>query len=189
MARILGTSHGNGHSTLHHAISMVKDWSIRKRRPIRRKAIAPLLRDLEEALGIDLDVAGAFLEAAEFGPWNLVFVEKTPKAVDVEHPDGHRVVALTLRGLMEHADAAHWVEVDHGAIRFLMNGADCMAAGISGADPAIEEGDLVWIRDEVHKRPLALGWALSSGEDMVGATGGKAVKTIHWVGDELWDME
>jgi PUA domain protein len=64
-----------------------------------------------------------------------------------------------------------------------------MAAGISGADSAIEEGDLVWIRDEVHKRPLALGWALLSGEEMVGATGGKAVKTIHWVGDELWDME
>ena len=189
MASILGPSHGNGHSTLHHAITMVKDWSIRKRRPIRRKAIAPLLKDLEAALGIDLDVDGAFLEAAEFGPWNLVFVEKTPKAVDVEHPDGQRVVALTLRGLMEHADAAHWVEVDHGAIRFVMNGADCMAAGISGADTGIEEGDLVWIRDEVHKRPLALGWALSSGEGMIEATGGKAVKTIHWVGDELWDME
>ena len=189
MESILGPSHGNGHSGLRPAVRMVKDWSIRKRRPIRRKAIAPLLKDLEEALGIDLQVDGAFLEAAEFGPWKLVFVDKTPKAVDVEHPDGHRVVALTLRGLMDHADAGHWVEVDHGAIRFLMNGADCMAAGISGADAAIEAGDLVWIRDEVHQRPLALGWALDSGPSMVDATGGKAVKTIHWVGDELWDME
>ena len=189
MDAILGPSHGNGHSGPRPAVRMVKDWSIRKRRPIRRKAIAPLLKDLEEALGIDLQVDGAFLEAAEFGPWNLVFVDKTPKAVDVEHPDSHRVVALTLRGLMDHADAGHWVEVDHGAIRFLMNGADCMAAGISGADEAIQAGDLVWIRDEVHQRPLALGWALDSGASMVDATGGKAVKTIHWVGDELWDME
>ena len=64
-----------------------------------------------------------------------------------------------------------------------------MAAGISGADVDVAEGDLVWIRDEVHQRPLALGWALDSGEGMVAATGGKAVKTIHWVGDELWEME
>ena len=31
---------------------MTRDWSIRKRRPVRRKNIAPLLKDLEEALEI-----------------------------------------------------------------------------------------------------------------------------------------
>ena len=40
---------------------MAKDWQIKKRRPVRRKHIAPLLKDLEEALGIDLAVDGAFL--------------------------------------------------------------------------------------------------------------------------------
>jgi predicted ribosome-associated RNA-binding protein Tma20 len=28
-----------------------------------------------------------------------------------------------------------------------------------------------------------------AGSDMVEATKGKGIKTIHWVGDELWDME
>ena len=46
---------------------MAKDWQIRKRRPVRRKHIAPLLKDLEEALGIDLAVDGAFLEMADYG--------------------------------------------------------------------------------------------------------------------------
>ena len=45
---------------------MTRDWSIRKRRPVRRKNIAPLLKDLEEARDIDLSVDGAFLEMAEY---------------------------------------------------------------------------------------------------------------------------
>ena len=55
---------------------MSKDWSIRKRRPVRRKNIAPLLKELEKALKIDLSVDGAFLEMAEYGPWKMVFVDK-----------------------------------------------------------------------------------------------------------------
>lgn len=168
---------------------MVKDWSIRKRRPVRRKAIAPLLKELERVLGIDLNVDGAFLEQAEYGPWDLVFVDKTPKAVRITNPEDEAIAALTLRGLIEHPKAKRWVSVDHGAISFLMNGADCMVAGVSDADPEVKEGDLVWVRDETHHRPLALGWAMMDGGLMPSATSGKAVKTVHWVGDELWDME
>jgi PUA domain protein len=64
-----------------------------------------------------------------------------------------------------------------------------MAAGIHAADAAVESGDLVWIRDQEHKRPLALGWACMDAAEMISATKGKAVRTLHWVGDELWSME
>ena len=39
-----------------------------------------------------------------------------------------------------------------------------------------------------HKRPLALGgrWTTAA---MVDSTKGKGIKTVHWVGDELWEME
>ena len=94
-----------------------------------------------------------------------------------------------MRGFLEHEHAAKWVEVDHGAIPFLMKGADCMVAGVHGADQGIEVGDLVWIRDMTHKRPLAIGWAIMEGNQMVAETKGKGIKTLHWVGDELWDME
>jgi predicted RNA-binding protein (TIGR00451 family) len=86
-------------------------------------------------------------------------------------------------------EAKKWVEVDHGAIPFLMKGADCMVAGVHDADPSIEEGDLVWIRDMTHKRPLAIGWATLDGAELRNSTKGKGIKTLHWVGDELWDME
>ena len=168
---------------------MSKDWSIRKRRPVRRKNIAPLLKALESSLGIDLSVDGAFLEMAEYGPWQMVFVDKVAKAIEVKNSDNERFTFLTLRGFLEHNDAAKWVEVDHGAIPFLMNGADCMVAGVQAADKDITEGELVWIRDMTHKKPLAIGWSTMEGQEMAAATKGKGIKTLHWVGDELWEME
>ena len=153
------------------------------------KKIAPLLVDLENALDIDLEVDGAFLEMAEYGPWTMVLVDKIAKAIEVQNDLQERFVFLTLRGFLEHEHAAKWVEVDHGAIPFLMKGADCMVAGVHGADQGIEVGDLVWIRDMTHKRPLAIGWAIMEGNQMVAESKGKGIKTLHWVGDELWDME
>jgi|TARA_B100001093_G_scaffold500929_1_gene551959 PUA domain protein len=168
---------------------MSKDWSIRKRRPVRRKNIAPLLKALESSLGIDLSVDGAFLEMAEYGPWQMVFVDKVAKAIEVKNGDNQRFTFLTLRGFLEHNDAAKWVDVDHGAIPFLMNGADCMVAGVQAADEDIAVGELVWIRDMTHKKPLAIGWSTMEGQEMAAATKGKGIKTLHWIGDELWEME
>ena len=168
---------------------MANEWSIRKRRPVRRKNIAPLLKRLETDLAIDLNVDGAFLEMAEYGPWTMVFVDRTPLVIELFDDEQERYVFLTLRGFLEHMEALKWVEVDHGAIPFLMNGADCMVAGVHGAEPSVQSGDLVWIRDMTHKRPLALGWAVDDANALVENTKGKGIKTVHWVGDELWDME
>jgi len=168
---------------------MAKDWQLKKRRPVRRKHIAPLLKDLEEALGIDLAVDGAFLEMADYGPWKMVLVDRVPLAVELMSPDDERVVFLTLRGFLAHPCEKRFVEVDHGAIPFLMKGADCMVAGIHNADEEIQEGDLVWVRDQEHKRPLAVGWAVKDGSSLVKELKGKGLKNIHWVGDELWEME
>ena len=48
---------------------------------------------------------------------------------------------------------------------------------------------MVWVRDQEHGKPLAVGQALVSGDEMVSMTKGKAIKTLHWVGDELWELE
>ena len=168
---------------------MTRDWSIRKRRPVRRNNIAPLLKTLEDALDIDLSVDGAFLEMAEYGPWQMVLIDKIAIGVEVKNDDGERFAFLTLRGFLQQESAKKWVEVDHGAIPFLMKGADCMVAGVHDADSSIREGDLVWIRDMTHKRPLAIGWATLDGAELKASSKGKGIKTLHWVGDELWDME
>ena len=63
-----------------------------------------------------------------------------------------------------------------------------MAPGIIDADPGIRPGDFVWVRDERHRQPLAIGRALMDGPTMVRERKGKAVETIHHVGDDLWAL-
>ena len=46
----------------------------------------------------------------------------------------------TLHTLLAKGLDSNWVEVDEGAIRFLANGADCMAPGVVAADTAFKEG-------------------------------------------------
>jgi len=95
----------------------------------------------------------------------------------------------TLRGISEWQVEKSWVAVDDGAIPFLKNGADCMGAGIHIADPSLREGDFVWIRDQDTGGPLATGIALADGNEMMAMAKGKAIATIHWIGDDLWDLE
>lgn len=93
---------------------------------------------------------------------------------------------LTVRGLLALKPQARYVTVDMGAVKFVCNGADVMAPGIVEADPAVKEGDWVWIRDERNKQPLAVGRALVPGTAMVRGKG-KAIKSIHHLGDKLWN--
>ncbi len=169
---------------------MAKDWKMKQRKPVRHKKIRNLISRLTEPLELDVDLSTAFLEQAEYGPWSLLIVDKSPLAMEVSPTDnGDRLPFPTLRGCLAWVPEKKWLEVDHGAIPFLLNGADCMAAGIHSACESIETGDLVWIRDQQHGKPLAIGWAKMSCDEMVAATGGKAVKSIHYVGDELWELE
>ncbi|MTK64680.1 MAG: DUF1947 domain-containing protein [Methanobacterium sp.] len=94
----------------------------------------------------------------------------------------------TLRGALELDIKSKFVVVDMGAVKFVIKGADIMSPGITDADPNIVEGDLVVIVDETHHKPLATGRSLLSGPEMVDNNEGKAIKNIHHVGDEIWDL-
>lgn len=87
-------------------------------------------------------------------------------------------------GAIELMPGKRRVIVDAGAVRFVVNGADIMKPGIVSADPEIAAGDLVVIAEERHKKPLAIGRALVAGTEMKGE--GKAVKSLHHVGDLIW---
>jgi PUA-domain protein len=95
-------------------------------------------------------------------------------------------VVFTLLGLAKYQPKNNFVVVDMGAVGFITKGADVMAPGIIDADTTIQKDDLVWICDEKHHKPLAIGVALLSGEEMKMKRPGKAVKTLHYVGDRLW---
>ena len=76
-----------------------------------------------------------------------------------------------------------------GAVRFVVNGADIMRPGIVEIQAGIEKDDFVAVVDKNNKKPLAVGIALYSSEEMRVMASGKVIKNIHYVGDELWRME
>ena len=60
---------------------------------------------------------------------------------------------------------------------------------MTGADATVSEGGWAYVRDARHKRPLVVGTALMSGPEMVVADKGRAVQTLHYVGDKIWEFE
>ncbi len=92
----------------------------------------------------------------------------------------------TVNVLLERAPDTRFVTVDMGAVKHVLNGANIFAAGIVDADVSISSGDGVYVRDEKYGKPLAVGIALMSGEEMVREKKGAAVKNIHYYGDKIY---
>ena len=80
------------------------------------------------------------------------------------------------------------ITVDMGAIKFVTNGADVMRPGITRIADGVRKDAPTVIIDETHSKPLAIGIALFDAEDMRKQDGGKSVRSLHHVGDELWSF-
>lgn len=78
------------------------------------------------------------------------------------------------------------VVIDMGAIKFLIGGADVMRPGIVEIDESIVKNEVILIVDINNQKPIAVGIALLSGEEIKVATSGKVIKNIHYVGDKIW---
>jgi PUA domain protein len=93
-----------------------------------------------------------------------------------------------LKFLMSITDLSKFkcVTVDMGAIKFVVSGADIMRPGIRKIDDGFSKEEFVIVIDETHKKPLSVGVALFSSDEMRSMTSGKVVKNVHYVGDEFW---
>jgi len=161
----------------------MKSITVRKRHRLRRKEIAKLESELEETFGMKIELGIETDRAHTNMGYDIIF-------------SGGMVIAfmagggifLTIEGLLRYRPDRRWVTVDMGAVRFVHNGADVMAPGIVDASPDVQTDMLVWIRDEKNAQPLAVGRALMSGMDMGIEKKGKAVESIHFIGDALWEL-
>ena len=61
-------------------------------------------------------------------------------------------------------------------------------AGIS-ISPDIRAGRPAQIVEERYGKPLAVGVALFDADDMKRQEKGKSVRSIHHVGDDIWNLE
>src|SRR5256886_16140212 len=110
----------------------------RRRARRRRKGVTDLVGRLSDEFGMTIPIDDVPIDEAEAGPQRLILRGEEPIALVVG--DG---IAPTVRGLLAFPATKRAVTVDMGAVRFIYNGADVMAPGITEADPAIREADLV----------------------------------------------
>ncbi len=156
---------------------------VRHRTRLRRKESAAWFSRLASDFGMALPEDEEPVEEADAGEMRLLF--RSGEAVALKIGDG---IAPTVRGLLAFPANKRAVTVDMGAVPYVYNGADVMAPGIVDADPAIRPGEFVWVRDERNRRPLAVGRAIMDGPTMAHEEKGKAVETIHHVGDDVWTL-
>jgi len=152
---------------------------MKNRHKLRKKEAKELRNQIKNILGCEIDNE---IEIAEYENWKIFFINGKFLGLFIDNSP-----FLNVEGLKKYKATKRFVTVDDGAIKFILNGADVMAPGITSADENIRKGDIVWIRDE-RGLPLAIGKALMSGKEMVLSKKGKAVENLHHIGDKLWKL-
>ncbi len=142
---------------------------------MKRKAAKKLLAGLSGTFG---DLKAGKVETAKYEDKELYLFDDSVEFVKDENGLYPFLGGSSLDNLPK-------VVVDMGAIRFVCNGADVMAPGITEMG-SFEEGDLVVIRDANHGKALAIGVANKSSVDIEASKKGKVIKNLHYVGDKLW---
>ena len=156
---------------------------IRNRHRLKRKEVKGIQNKLKETFTCDFFDEEVSVETGDVKGIKIVFVDDEPCFMIYENE-----IIFILHGLYRYKPKENFVVVDMGAVKFVTNGADVMSPGIVDADENIIEGDQVWICDEKHHKPLAVGIAIMNGKQMISESQGKSVKIIHYVGDVLWNL-
>ena len=129
---------------------LVSEKRLRRRTPVRLKQIRKEVQEISKRIKVEINLSNYFLERGHFQERDLILVDKIPLAMQIQTDEG-KLWYPTIRGILAWGAEKNWAAVDHGAIPFLMNGADCMGAGVHLADPEIEPGE---IPGEIPRRTL-----------------------------------
>ena len=159
------------------------ETQVRNRHRLKKKVIHELNDKLNNIFSCNLDFERYTIDSATLGNSEVLFIDNELLALYFNDEP-----FLSLRGILKFQPEFRFVTVDMGAVKFVTNGADVMSPGIVDADLDIQVGDLVWVRDVQNKKPLAIGTALMTGPMMIESNSDKAVKTLHYIGDHLWQL-
>ena len=154
---------------------------IKNRHRLKEREVRELINDLSTKFHGEFFTEKAAVDIGTVEEFTVLLVDDS-----IDFMMLNNKVVFTLHGLTKYQPNTNFVVVDMGAVGFVTKGADVMAPGITDADPKIQKDDLVWICDEKHRKLLAVGVALMTGGEMKTKKPGKAVKTLHYVGDRLW---
>uniref|UniRef100_M1CAV0 MCT-1 like PUA RNA binding-domain containing protein n=2 Tax=Solanum tuberosum TaxID=4113 RepID=M1CAV0_SOLTU len=120
---------------------------------------------------------------------NLVVVNNVPLFFNIR--DGPYMP--TLRLLHQYPNIMKKLQVDRGAIKFVLSGANIMCPGLTSPGGAldVEVGaeTPVAIMAEGKQHALAIGFTKMSAKDIKAINKGIGVDNMHYLNDGLWKME
>ena len=156
---------------------------IRNLHRLKKKDINKIIYHIKDDFSIEGFDDSQIVETGLFDDVEIIFIDGTPCFMVLND-----AIFFNVHGILKFKPRDKFVVVDMGAVKFVTSGADVMAPGIIDADENIKVDDQVWICDERHRKPLAVGISLMSGVDMVKEKKGKSVEIIHYVGDKYWNI-
>lgn len=148
-----------------------------KRKQLRSKEVRELNEEIEAKFGL----SDFFSKKDKVEVWEDKFIAGNDMPLFIL-PE----LLPTLQNLLRR-NFLKTVTIDMPAVKFIVNGADVMRPGIVACDE-FKKDEIIVVIDEKNKKPLAVGKALFSSEEMKLMDKGKAVKNLHWIGDEMWRM-
>lgn len=129
------------------------------------------------------------LNIEKYKRFDVVYTDKEQILVADKEPIGfyiNNIVYPSLKLLLNTNTQIPAIYLDLGAIPFITKGADLMKPGVKDLEQ-FEKGQFVIMKDATHKRPLALGIAEFNSEEIKTMEKGKVIKTIHYIGDNIWN--
>ncbi|CAL9145942.1 unnamed protein product, partial [Musa hybrid cultivar] len=119
---------------------------------------------------------------------NLVVVNNVPLFFNIR--DGPYMP--TLRLLHQYPDIMKKFQVDRGAIKFVLSGANIMCPGLTSPGGTLDEEVLeetpVAIMAEGKQHALAIGYTKLSAKDIKTINKGIGVDNMHYLNDGLWKV-
>ncbi|MHA1948203.1 MAG: PUA domain-containing protein [Candidatus Hodarchaeales archaeon] len=79
------------------------------------------------------------------------------------------------------------VQVDAGAVKFVINGADIFTQGIVSCSQDFDENTIIVILNP-QNAALSLGSSLMKSSDLL-TKKGRGIVNLHYLGDKIWEME
>ncbi|KAF4360158.1 hypothetical protein F8388_000027 [Cannabis sativa] len=120
---------------------------------------------------------------------NLVVVNNVPLFFNIR--DGPYMP--TLRLLHQYPNIMKKLQVDRGAIKFVLAGANIMCPGLTSPGGVLDEEvgseTPVAIMAEGKQHALAIGFTKMSAKDIKAINKGIGVDNMHYLNDGLWKME
>lgn len=151
-----------------------------------RQSIAEVYPLLEPILDDLLPKKSPLIVAKCQNHINLVVVNNVPLFFNIR--DGPYMP--TLRLLHQYPDIMKKVQVDRGAIKFVMAGANIMCPGLTSKGGALDSdvgADApVAVMSEGKESALAIGMTKMSTSDIKRINKGIGVDTLHYLNDGLW---